>query len=214
MAAKLAAAGGPAYTVERRRYELYGGVADYMVTRKAAVFQQFTDLRTSLLADILAAPSDKSAQKFVPLFWEVSGWREALDAHLITIKARGHTPAPQRLRDNTPDPEGRLNRLLGKDDDFGACRKKYDDREKPNYPVSAMYEGFTGAVILRVDLDAEGKASNPEILAAVPDKYFGDAVLKNVKNMRYLPGDVWDPANCSLAQEGHIIVFKFLIRRR
>ena len=212
--AKLAVSGGPSYSVERRRYELYGGVADYMVTRKASVFQQFTDLRTSLLTDIAAAPSEKSAQRFVPLFWEASGWREALDAHLITIKARGHTPVPPRQRDNIPDPDGRLERLLGKNDDFGACPKKFDAREKPNYPVSAMYEGFTGAVILRVDIDAEGKASNPEILAAVPDKYFGDAVLRNVKDMRYLPGDAWDPATCSLAQKGHIIVFKFLIRRR
>src|SRR5262245_45006028 len=31
LAVKLARAGGPSYSVELRRYELYGGVADYMV---------------------------------------------------------------------------------------------------------------------------------------------------------------------------------------
>jgi len=212
LATKLAAAGGPSYSVERRRYELYGGVADYMVTKKASVFQQFTDLRTSLLTDMVAAPSDKSAQRFVPLFWESSGWREAMDVHLLTIKAPGHKSPADRGFGPIADPDGRLARLLGAETRDG-CQRKFDAREKPNYPISAIYDGFTGAVILRIDIDAEGKAGNPEILAAIPDKYFGDAVLRNVKDMRFLPGETWDPAKCSLDQKGHVITFKFLIKR-
>jgi TonB family protein len=144
----------------------------------------------------------------------VTAWREALDAHLLTRGIRNHTKSEGYKFEPSefPDTSGRLHRLLGGSGDAG-CQKKYDEREKLSYPSSALYQGFVGSVILRIDLDAEGKASNPEILAAVPEKYFGDAVLKSVPSMRYVQGEVWGPS-CSLAETGRIIAFKFQIGRR
>lgn len=214
LAVKLSSAGGPGYSVERRRYELFGGVADYMVSKKPQVLEQFSQLRISLLNDISAAPSDAAAQKFVPLLWEVSAWRETLDAHLISRGIRNHTKGEGYEFDKSehPDTNGRLRRRLGGSGSEG-CQKKFDQKEKPSYPPSALYQGFVGSVIVRVDVDAEGKTSNPEILAAVPEKYFGDAVLKSVKDMRYLPGEIWGPS-CSLAETGRVIAIKFQIGRR
>jgi TonB family protein len=213
LSAKLAAAGAPDFVRERRQYQLYGAVADYMATQKADVFDRFVTLEKEIAQDIKAAPNAQEAEKFQPLFWETSAWRESLDSHLTARGDKRPKPTEEEVRKRREELAGLIARLRESEPDSFKCISTVDQSEKPTYPVSALYQGFVGTVILRVDVDAEGNVSNPEIAAAVPDKYFGAAVMKNVKNMRFVPSKTWDPAECSLEKKGRMITIKFVIKR-
>jgi TonB family protein len=109
------------------------------------------------------------------------------------------------------NPDGNFARVIHRPHDDEACARKINERRKPEYPSSALYEGYVGSVLVQVDIDEDGKISNPQILAAVPEEYFGKVVLESVVDMRYSTGKTWDPAVCSLAEKGHIITFQFVI---
>jgi len=205
LAAKLSGAGGRGYLMERRRYELYGAVASYRDKGTRANYQKFVDLSRAMTEEILAAPSDAAAEQMLPLFWDIKSWRSAVYAHL---ESRGRSVPDDDYRRDEPPPE-RMKKLADSHDKDDVCRKVFDWRAKPDYPKSALYEGFVGAVILRVDIDQDGKASNPTVLAAVPEKHFSNAVLDHVGQMKWVPGKTWDKSKCSLAEKGHVVVFNF-----
>ena len=84
-------------------------------------------------------------------------------------------------------------------------------KRKPTYPSSALFHHLVGTVIMSVDIDQSGSVSNPHILAAVPLKPFGDAVLNAIDGLKFLPGQGWDAKSCSLAHQGHVVSFNFEI---
>ncbi|HEX5008179.1 MAG TPA: energy transducer TonB [Hyphomonadaceae bacterium] len=205
LAARLSAAGGRGYLMERRRYELYGAVAGYRLSSTRASYQKFVELSHAMTDELLAAPSDAAAERMLPIYWDIKSWRNAIYAHL---KSRGRSVPDDDYRKDEPTPE-RLKKLTDSHDDDEACRKVFDWRAKPDYPKSALYEGFVGAVILKVDIGEDGKASNPAVLGAVPEKHFAEAVLDHVGQMKWVPGKTWDKSKCSLAETGHVVVFNF-----
>jgi hypothetical protein len=205
LAAKLTESAGRSYMLERRRYELYGAVASYRVNGTRANYQKFVDLSHAMTEELLAAPSDAAAERMLPLYWDIRSWRGAIFSHL---RSRGRNVPDDDSRKGEQTPE-RLKKLTDSHEDDDACRKVFDWRAKPDYPKSALYEGFVGAVILRVDIDESGKASNPTVLAAMPEKHFSDAVLGHVGQMKWVPGKTWDKSKCSLAEKGHVVTFNF-----
>lgn len=222
LATKLASAGGTFYAHDRRRYELYHYVADYRTSARSEVYDSLTNLLAAVWSDAVAAPSDTSAKRFVDLFWEVWAWRTTLSAHLTSRGIRGHirqkeqSEAAEKERWARFETDERFVRLTGgtqSEHDDEACEKTFDMRKAPDYPSSALFRGFVGSVILRADLDDSGKLHNPKILAAVPEKFFGEAVLEQVEDMKYFPGKQWSPSTCRMAQVGRIITFQFLIDR-
>jgi TonB family protein len=217
---KLATAGGAYYAYERRKYELYRNVADYRVREKAETYDRLTELIEAICVEAAAIPSDRPAQRFVELFWEAWAWRATLSAHLTSRRVSEHLRASeQRKADEKARWERftaseQLRRRLGQpptEPDAAACEKTFDARRKPEFPSSALHRGFVGSVVLRANIDDSGKLQNPEILAAVPEKYFGGAVLEAFDDMRYVPGKVWNPGECKMAQTGKVITFEFVI---
>jgi TonB family protein len=220
LGAKLSAAGGGYYAYERRKYELYRNVADYRVREKAETYDRLTELIDAICAEAAAIPNDRTAQHFIELFWEAWAWRATLSAHLTSrrvnehIRASDKRKADEKARWERFAANEQLRRRLGQpptEPDTAACEKTFDARRKPEFPSSALHRGFVGSVVLRANIDDTGKLRNPEILAAVPERYFGGAVLEAFDGMRYLPGKVWDPAECKMAQTGKVITFEFVI---
>jgi hypothetical protein len=205
LAAKLAGSAGRSYLIERRRYELYGAVASYRANDTRANYQKFVELNHAMVEELIAAPSDAAAERLLPLYWEVRSWRGAVYSHL---KSRGRSIPEDDYRKGEQPPE-RLKKLTDAHEEDESCRRVFDWRAKPDYPKSALYEGFVGAVILRVDIGEDGKASNPVVLAAMPGKHFSDAVMKHVGQMKWVPGKTWDKSKCSLAEKGHVVTFSF-----
>lgn len=212
-------AGGASFLVSKTRARLYWAIADYMLSKKATAVAGLHSLQDDLVRDINAAASDERAKPMIGLYWEIVAWRELTDSHL---RARGILPNKpdgkqdeEEAEEDDPEwaPTTRAKRLMGDRTDTDVCKTQFDMTRIPNYPSSALYSGFLGSVILQVDIDAAGRASNPEILTAVPEKFFGKAVLDSVRYIRVTPGKPWDAASCSLAQTGKRITFKFMIPR-
>lgn len=207
LAKELSEQGGDPYRVQAFRFDLFANVAEYLRTREVNVYGELGALRDRTIAEINAAASDSDAQPFAQLYWEVHAWRSSIGSHLV---ARRKMKWPEAPETSPPKSGDRAKRLLGFRTDDDDCFSYIDMRRDIEYPKSALYKGLIGVVILRVDIDAQGAASNPEIVTAVPDKYFGNAVLKSVDNIRFKPGDKWSEG-CSLQQTGRVITFQFTV---
>ncbi|MFT3724197.1 MAG: TonB family protein [Hyphomonadaceae bacterium] len=205
---QVTATGGPVYVLYNRRFQLFNGVATYMSTKEKSVFDKLTALTKTMIDDINAAPTDKDAAPFEDFYWDVYAWQQAIGNHLV---GRNKMEWPERDKSEEAKPVSeRMVRLLGKRSDAEKCGTKPDKRQKPSYPSSALYKGLTGVVVVRFDIDDKGRPSNTKVLSAVPEKYFGEAVLKSMKDFRYLPDKPWD-ASCSLAQQGRVMTVIFSI---
>jgi hypothetical protein len=66
-------------------------------------------------------------------------------------------------------------------------------------------------VVMEVDIDENGRASNPVLLASVPEEYFADAVMKIVPHMLFTPGRGWDRAKCKMATTRHRMTYNFIL---
>ena len=203
----LSAAGGANFVIYSYRFELFENVAAYLGERDVEPFERLTALREKIIATINASPSDEIAAPFAKFYWEVEAWRNSTGMHLV---GRRKMKWPEDDATPTRRPDDRAVRLLSLRTEEDRCHSKIDMRRDINYPSSALYKGLIGTVILRVDIDEKGAASNPEIVTSVPAAYFGEAVLKGAKDIRYKPGDRW-PAGCSLAYPQRYVTFQFMI---
>jgi TonB family protein len=208
LAEQLTLAGGLAYKLNNRKFQLYNAVADYMVTKDKPVYDRLDALSETMRDDIDAAATEEEAAKFADFYWSVHAWKQAIGTHLV---GRFKMKWPDKDDEEEGHSE-RVARLLDGRTDSKTCKLRIDMKKKPSYPASALYGGMIGVVILQVDIDGQGMASNAEVLTAVPEKYFGDAVLKSVKDIRYVPGEPWN-TSCSLATKARVITFSFAIAR-
>lgn len=208
LGARLSSAGGPGFLIYSYRFELFENVAAYMRARDVKPFERLTALKEKIVTTINAAASDEAAAPFAKFYWEVHAWQNSTGSHLVARRKmkwpEDDEASPVRKADD------RAVRMLAFRTEDDACHSVIDMRRDIQYPKSALYKGLIGTVILRVDIDEQGAAANPEILTSVPAKYFGEAVLKGVKDIRYKPGDKWS-AGCSLVQPQRVVTFQFTI---
>jgi TonB family protein len=205
---QLTTAAGPIYKLSNRKFQLYNAVATYMTAREKSVYEKLETLSRTMRDDIEAAATENDAAELADFYWDVNAWKQAIGLHLV---ARRKMKSPDETKDDDEEEASeRLTSLLGQRADAKTCMSRIEMRKRLSYPPSALYDGLIGVVILRVDVDEQGKASNAEVVTAVPEKYFGEAVLKSVKDIRYIPGEPWN-ASCSLAAKARIISFNFTI---
>lgn len=204
---KLSGAGGDVFLIYSYRFGLFENVAAYMRSRDVKPFERLTALKEQIITTINMADSDEAAAPFVKFYWEVHAWQNSTGMHLVgRRKMKWPDPDPSLVR----MPDDRAVRMLSFRTEQDRCPSIIDLKRDIQYPRSALYKGMIGTVVLSVDIDDKGAASNPEILTAVPAKYFGDAVLKSVKDIRYKPQGAW-PEGCTLTQPKRIVTFQFSI---
>jgi TonB family protein len=207
----LSANGGALYLVQHYRFDLFGAVARYMVDKQRPAYDELGKLKVRIVDSINAAATDDDADPLTSLYWDTHAWHTSLGTHLSGRRKLDESPGSWTHESRMRSAGDRAVRLLDLGAEDKPCQVKVDVRRPLQYPSSALYKGLLGTVILRVDLDAEGKALNPEILGAVPDKVFGDAVLKGLKDLRHLPGEKWG-SDCRLERTGRVITFTFTLR--
>lgn len=78
-----------------------------------------------------------------------------------------------------------------------------------NYPSSSAYAGIVGSVIMRFDVDAEGKIIKSEMLAAVPARHFGKAVEDAIPKLRFTRAG--GSPGCTLARTDYVFTLVFRI---
>jgi len=213
LAATATEQAGPTFTLRNRRFRLFGEVAEYMRSYQKESYDRLDALVKAVRADVNNAPTESEAQSFVDLYWDAHAWKEAFGLHLVAsrkMKSPDEAALEEAKKLQGP-PTDRDVRLLGIGPDMTTCRYRVGMSNKPNYPPSAMYAGMAAVVVLRMDVDKDGRTSNHRMLAAVPERDFGTAVMRAAKQIRYFPDKPWD-ASCSLEHKGRVMTFQFVVR--
>lgn len=206
----LTGKGDDTFAVQKYRFGLFRNVADYMTSRDVKDLEDVTALKARMIKAVNAAATDEAASDLVAFYWQVDAWQGAIASHLISRRKYKWPDEPEgdRLGLKATDRAARLLQLNTED---ASCISQVELKRQIEYPSSALYKGIIGTVIMQLDFDENGNSSNPKILAAVPEKIFGETLLKNSKNVRYKPGKKWGPS-CSLAKRGRVTTFQFSIQ--
>lgn len=209
LSADLASKGGDAYLSLQRRYQMFEAAARYMRTKRLPALADMVAVQNAIAANIDAASSEALARELAPVYWEARAWALSTSSHLRSRGVMGDRE--QKL------PEYRLaeptSSVIPQDPpDAALCPTRLDFSRKPEYPQSAMFGGFVGTVILSMDIDEHGKASNVQTLAAVPQRDFDEAVKKSLAFMTAVPDDGYDANRCSLKRTSRVVEFLFSFR--
>lgn len=196
-------------SVENLTFGLIRASSRYVVNRNMEAYNDLVALHDKVVAAIEGAATDEEATKFEPLYWQVSAWEGSAEAQLRSNQDFRKFKAAERSATSWGI---RAARLKLQPRPPGSCKLGRPALERPiAYPSDALDDRVAGVVIVTVDVDASGAASNPRILAAVPQRYFGDAVVNATDKLRFARA-ADDAPDCTLAQKDKVFTYVFEIR--
>lgn len=196
-------------TAENLIFSLIRASATYVIDRDMASYLGLVSLNDKVTTAIEGASSEEEAAKFEPAFWQVRAWEESASAQLQSDR--------DFKRDKAYEiggrPKGpRVARLYLQEPQEGVCKLTVPTFAQPvPYPTEARRSGVAGAVIVKVDVQENGLTKNMRILAAVPQRYFGDAIYGVGNRITFTKTKDATPG-CSLAQNGKVFTYIFTMR--
>ncbi len=195
--------------VENLTLGLIRASARYAVDRNMGSYNDLVGLAGKVTAASDGAAADEEGAKFEPVYWRLLAAKYSAEAQLTSnqdfkrFKADDGGAMPRRLR------ASRLNLQPPP----GSCALGPPSFQKPvAYPAGALDNGVAGAVIVKVDVEASFAVNNNRILAAVPQRYFGDAVMGAADSLKFTKS-ADAPADCALAQKDEVFTYIFQIGR-
>jgi len=202
---------GAAYAAEAYRFGLAGAMAQFMDDRDMGSYNGLLSLSRRLREAINKAPTDEAAAGLVPVFWETQAWSMTVASALRA--SRDFSAAKVEDGATAAGQAGdRAVRLLYPPRPVGVCQAvRSAASPSTRYPASARFQGLVGTVLLSLDLDSAGKVTKADVLAAAPEKHFGEAALKAAREFIYIPSQQ-SSQGCSRAQENMRLIVEFTIR--
>lgn len=203
-AAKMAKEGGPSLVADLRRFELYSKTAAYFEDGRMESFVPVRDHAALIARDIESVGEDEATQ-LVSVYWETELWRSIVAVRLGSQNKWRDDIAKKGEAVLTPEAFPRLAQLTGMEPT--GC-KLMPDRQ----PVNNVRSGkkHMGAVVLQLDIDSRGRASNPSVLAAYPaDSPFIQAYLVSADKWTFKSGRPWNTKTCTLARSKYTIRLTF-----
>lgn len=204
---------GAGASVDNLRFGLIRASANYVVNRDVASYRSIIALSQRVFDAIDGAASDDEAAKFEPVYWQLRAWE---------ISAVQQLDAKEDFKEDKPGQGGsrrigaRVARLYANEPPAGACKTSVPSFDQPvPYPHQVLNRGrggkVAGVVLLKVDIQQTGTISNMRILAAVPQRYFGDAVYGVGNRIKFMKAPE-ATAGCSLAQKDKVFTYVFEMR--
>jgi TonB family protein len=212
VAGRLTATGGAAFESEQWKYRMYAAAAHYLRNSSRDAYQEIIGVHEGLVAAIDNAPSDAAAAKLAPIFWQARAWRSSMRSHIRSSYMQLNRRSQDEKQDLAVKHPSRPTVVPAETPENTPCPTKLDFKHPPKYPSSALFRGFVGTVIVKVDVDASGKPSNASTLAAIPQATFSDAVMKMIGEMTIKPDKGYDASGCSLERKDRFIEFAFSFR--
>jgi TonB family protein len=201
-----AAPGDHAYGLAQARLE--EGVARFMgaaLTRYSGLDRrQPTHIHADVMDDFLAANrawvqseqllrssahavgEDQDATVAQSVYASAMAWRGLLRAYLVS-----NDQMP-------PEGVGVIGEFAGVDSarpDSPSCALTLRHEPSPRFPAGGMAALSIGAVVVRFQFDARGHLSDTRVVAAVPDRWFEDAVMRVAPQWRIVPA-AGSPPSC------------------
>lgn len=212
VAEKLTAQGGPGYTASNLQFGLVAAVSAFSIERDVEAYKRVAALFIRVVNAINTAPTSERAASLVQTYWDLIAWGTSAETFLGNnrqYKLYKAGAAPEPVVDYTT-PGGRL---IIRQDPTACIALVADDSPRPTFPPYAAMKGMIGTIVLKLDLDADGRVLDADVLAAAPAKYFGNSAIASAKTMKFKKGE-GSPAGCSLAQHDRIFTFVFALRDR
>ena len=158
--------------------------------------------------DDLKAATDDEPKWMRDLYYRAWAWRSAMYAYfkskgkgksiLAAIEAqraerydKGFGGGDKVGEDKTPFCEGRITRL-----------------PRPEFPRSAAFNGYVGAVLIGFDLE-DGELVNVRVLASVPSDTFDQSTLESMEDVEWtFDADQPNP-DCARSRENMVFPFEY-----
>jgi tetratricopeptide (TPR) repeat protein len=128
------------------------------------------------------------------LFGTAVAWRMMLDTYLLSTDLRGDLNS-LRGDQARADAEEDISPPASSGGPF--CNVELVTEPRPDFPAQAQSFFSGGAVVTRVTIDASGQVTDTRVAAAVPDRWFADAVAR-VAPQWTLRRDPASAANCRM----------------
>ena len=212
LAEKLTGQGGQGYASSNLQFAMIAAVSAFSLKRDVAAFERVDAVYARIVGAINTAPTAERAAGLVQTYWDLYAWGTSAETFLAEnrqFKLYKARVGPDPVIDYTT-PGGKL---IARQDPNACIAVVADGSPRPIFPPYAAMKGMIGAVILKLDIAADGRVLDADVLAAAPARYFGDSAIKSALQMKFMAGETSLPG-CSLAQTDRIFTFVFQLRER
>ena len=199
LAHDLLARGGPALATRSLRARASYATAGFIKGRQREDYSEIADAHDAVVDALDIATNAADRAELIGLKFNLQAWAYSVQTYFDVSQQTGSN-IPRQVRDRKlKEPAAAL--FPESTPEEMRCESEFD-KGQLRYPSSELYKGLIGTVIVKMDVDHEGKISNPEVLAAVPDAGFADAILKSITTARYKRARSAKPG-CLMQSQSH-----------
>lgn len=207
VAATLLARGGNTLTARTLQARSFGAISNFMSGRHASDFTRIADVHDAVVDALDASSSASVRTQLRDLKFILQAWAYSVEAYFASAEQIGSN-IPKRVRDRElKEPAQEL--FAESTPREQRCSTEFD-KGRIKYPESALYRGLIGTVILKIDVDHQGRITNPSVLASVPVAGFADEILKSIHTAKFSPDKEAQPG-CMLFTQSRVFSFIFRI---
>lgn len=199
LAAELLSRGGDALALPAAQAEMTAIAGEFFQLRRPSAHGKMVQLHNRLAAQLQAVKAPPAALE--KLRWQAAAWVYAIEAWYDSYYAQTGSHVDAGFREY---------RLDLADVDWPACKGRVD-HGAITFPELEGYQGMVGAVLLRLDFDADGRADNPVVLATAPAATFSERALEAARGFRWKPAIGVDATRCNLTVRNTVVPVLFEI---
>ncbi|GAB1257579.1 hypothetical protein NBRC116494_20810 [Aurantivibrio plasticivorans] len=220
LAKKIYARGGDIFQARRHRADIFSIASQYVGKPRLYQFQAMDSIHNAIVADINTVTPGPLRDELIRLKFLAQAWSHSMYASYLSYNPGAGNYIERSERRHIVEPSVPLfdSKPLSKSKQVpkskqvrkatSVCDTELVTRNL-RYPPVATFSGLMGAVIVRFEFGADGRATSSKILAAVPDPLFADSVREAVSSA-YLKR-VSGRSACQLP-ESLIQTFSFVIQ--
>ena len=198
--------------------ELLSATADFNENRDFASYDKISDLAAWLRGK---RRDEALKEPLRSLEYQAMAWRNALGAFFRSYDNVSFSNVSRdgrfKYQDEFDQAEERAEAILAEFPEAMSseppfCSGKVVKPPRPTYPSSAIRKGYVGAVLLGIDFE-DGKVSNIEVLASIPDDTFAKASVRGMKAFRWKFDEVQEEPGCTRTKQTAMIYpFEYVMR--
>ena len=204
---RIISRGGDAVSVRALEAQTTAAAGAFLSRRDKDDYDTMVDAHDAIIEAVDTATDPKRRAALVTLSFTARAWAHSILSALNTSSQTGSLiPIKAKYREMRYPERGYFD-SDGSSSPGNACDIEVNTNAF-TYPRSALYKGMVGTVLMRFDLDEEGRVVDAETLAAVPARQFSAAVMDAVPKIRFtrISGS---SSNCTIARKNYIFTLMF-----
>ena len=156
--------------------------AGFIKGRQTQDYAEIVDAHDAVIDAIDVATNAADRAELIKLKFHLNAWAYSVQSYFDASQQTGSN-IPRQVRDRELKkpatalfPETTPEEI--------ACKMEINTGQV-RYPDSQLFQGMVGTVILKLDVDHEGRISKPEVLASVPEAGFADPLMKSIHSASF-----------------------------